>query len=151
MEHYSSLFLLLLALAILYGSAKLGLGTAGSPGPGFLSFWGGAVLFITSIIRFFSVLVSRRGHRGNPEKPFFAGAGWRKVVYVIAALVIYSAFFEKVGYLLCTFFLIFFLLTVIEARRWHVLLVETFLVTIISYIVFEKALMIGFPRGLWGF
>ena len=151
MEHYSSLFLLSLALAILYGSARLGLGTAGSPGPGFLPFWGGAVIFITSAIHFVSVLVSKRGRQGQTTKPPIADAGSRKVVYVIAALLIYSVLFDIVGYILCTFFLLFFLLTVIEARRWYILLIETFLVTFISYVVFEKALKIGFPRGFLGF
>jgi putative tricarboxylic transport membrane protein len=151
MDKYTGLFLLLLGLAILYGSAKLGLGTAGSPGPGFLSFWGGAVLLVTSTIQFVSALASTKGIPGEPPKPLFERGGLRKVVYVIAALLIYTVFLESIGYIVCTFLLMFFLLAVIEARRWHVLLVETLLVTLLSYVVFEKALIIGFPRGLWGF
>ncbi len=151
MDTYSSLFLICLALAILYGSAKLGLGSAGDPGPGFLAFWGGAVLLITSTVQFVSSFAAKKRGSREPPKSLFEGSGSRKVVYVVAALLLYAVLFDSVGYLLCTFFLMFFLLSVIEARRWHVLLIETLLVTLISYIVFEKALIIGFPRGLWGF
>ena len=43
-ENGSSLFLFLLALAVLLGAAELGLGTVSEPGPGFLPFLAAVVL-----------------------------------------------------------------------------------------------------------
>jgi putative tricarboxylic transport membrane protein len=151
-EKSSSLFLLLLALAILYASAKLGLGTLREPGPGFLPFGGGAVLFLTSAIQIlFQAFSTSTAHHGKPAMVFFAERGWRKVIYVILALAFYTFLLEMIGFLLCTFLLILFLLTVIEARSWYIILIESILIVVVCYIIFEKALMVGFPKGIFGF
>jgi putative tricarboxylic transport membrane protein len=151
-EKSSSLFLLLLAFVILCGSARLGRGSAGNPGPGFLPFWGAAVLFVTSVIEFLLRIFSKiKEPKEEREKSFLTGRGWLKVIYVILALVIYTIFFERIGFILCTFFLMIFLLTVVEARRWHIILIESLLITLISYVIFEKGLTAGFPKGALGF
>jgi len=151
-EKNSSLFLILLSFVILYGSTRLGLGTAGSPGPGFLPFWGAAVLFVTSALQFLLTMSSQiKKSKGDPRKSLLRNSGWRKVIYVLLSLVSYTILFERIGFILCTFFLMIFLLTVIEARRWHVILIESVLITLISYVVFEKGLTAGFPKGVLGF
>lgn len=151
-EKNSSLFLILLSFVILYGSTRLGLGTAGNPGPGFLPFWGAAVLFVTSAIQFLlRIFFKIKKSKEEPQKNFLTDEGWWKVIYVILVLVSYTIFFERIGFILCTFFLMIFLLTVIEARRWYVILIESVLITLISYVVFEKGLTAGFPKGVLGF
>jgi putative tricarboxylic transport membrane protein len=151
-EKSSSLFLLLLALVILYESARLGLGSVGSPGPGFLPFWGATVLFVTSVIQFLLKVFSKiKEPKEEREESFLLGRGWRKVLYIILALVIYTIFLEKIGFILCVFFLMVFLLTVIEARRWYIILLESVLITLISYVIFEKGLTVNLPKGVLGF
>jgi putative tricarboxylic transport membrane protein len=151
-EKKSSLFLLLFAIATLLGSAKLGLGKAGAPGPGFLPFWGGAVLFLTSLIQFLSNVFSKKKKNDSGSRSgLFAEPGWRKVFYVILALAIYAFFFENGGFLICTFFLMTFLLVVMQTRRWPIVLMESLLITLLSYLLFEKVLMAGFPKGVLGF
>jgi hypothetical protein len=152
LEKKSSLFLLLFAIATLLGSAKLGLGKMGSPGPGFLPFWGGAILFLTSLIQFLSKVFSKtKPLESESRRGLLAEPGCRKIFYVILALAVYTFFFESGGFLLCTFFLMIFLLAVMDARRWPIVLIESLLITLLSYILFEKVLMAGFPKGVLGF
>jgi putative tricarboxylic transport membrane protein len=151
-QRNSSLFLLLFAVATLLGSVILGLGKMGSPGPGFLPFWGGAVLFLTSLIQFLTIVFSKtKKIELQSQKGFLAEPGWRKVIYVMFALAIYTFFFESGGFLICTFFLMIFLLRVIETRRWHIVLIGSLLITLVSYIIFEKGLTAGLPKGVLGF
>ena len=150
-EKGSSLFLFLVALAVLLGSTKLGLGTVGDPGPGFLPFLAAVVLVFCSGIYFLSrvVLTVQRSHESLAR--LWAGTQWRKVVYVVLTLIAYSIFFEDVGFIACTFFLMMFLLRVMEVKHWYTVLIGGVLITFVSYMTFEKILMIGFPRGILGF
>jgi len=150
-EKKSSLFLLLFAIATLVGSARLGLGKTSAPGPGFLPFWGGAVLFLASLIQFLSNVFSKpKIIEPGSRKGLFTEPGWRKVLYVILALAVYAFFFESGGFLICTFFLMIFLLAS-TARRWPIVLMGSLLITLLSYLLFEKVLTVGFPRGVLGF
>ena len=151
-EKNSSLFLLLFAVATLLGSVRLGLGKTSAPGPGFLPFWGGTVLFLTSLIQFLSNVFSKtKKTELGLRRGLFTEPGWRKVLYVILALAVYAFFFESGGFLICTFFLMIFLLALTEARRWPVVLMGSLLITFLSYLLFEKVLMVGFPKGVLGF
>jgi hypothetical protein len=150
-EKGSSLFLFGVALAVLLGATKLGLGAVGNPGPGFLPFLAAGVLVFCSGIYFLSrvVLTVQRSH--DPLTRPWAGTQWRKVIYVVLTLIAYSIFFEDVGFIACTFFLMMFLLRVMEVKHWYTVLIGGVLITFVSYMTFEKLLMIGFPRGILGF
>ena len=151
-EKSSSLFLFILSLAVLYGSVKLGMGTLGSPGPGFLPFWAAIVLSISSILHFLlNVFSKTQKSKGSIWKNLWEGKKWWKVIYILFALGIYTVFLNDIGFILCTFFLIWFLLTVIQIRRWYIPLIEGALITLAIYIVFEKLLAIGFPKGIFKF
>lgn len=150
-EKSSSLFLLLIALVVLYGSARLGLGTVASPGPGFLPFLAALVLAFSSGIHFLSKIFSKIQRSNGVVANLWAGMKWRKVIYVVLALMVYAIFFEDVGFLLCTFFLMMFLLAVMEVKHWYTVPIGGALVSVATYIIFEKILVIGFPVGILGF
>jgi putative tricarboxylic transport membrane protein len=150
-EKSSSLFLLLIALAVLLGSVKLGLGTIGSPGPGFLPFLAAVVLAFSSGIHFLSKIFSNVQRPNGTVASLWVGAKWRKVIYVVLALVIYSIFIEEVGFIVCTFLVMMVLLLVMEVKHWYTVLIGGALVALISYVVFEKLLAVGFPIGIFGF
>ncbi len=150
-ENGSSLFLFLLALAVLLGAAELGLGTVSEPGPGFLPFLAAVVLALCSGIYFLSrvALTIQRSH--DPLSKPWAETQWRKVIYVVLALIAYSIFLEDLGFLACTFLLMMFLLIVMGVNHWYTAPIGSALITLICYVTFEKILMIGFPRGILGF
>lgn len=147
-----SLFLFLISLLFLYGSVRLGLGTVRNPGPGFVPFWGSVILGLSMIIHLISRLTIKSEKRmcGVPETPW-ADTKWRKIIYVVVGLVVYSIFFDILGFIPCTFVLMMFLFAVTEVGGWYAILTGGILTTLASYIVFEKLLAVAFPRGILGF
>ena len=147
-EKYSSLFLVLLGLAALCGSASLGLGTFRSPGPGLLPFLAAVTIFLSSTIHF----LSRTFSKDESLKNLWGVAGWPKVViYVTITLVIYTTLFESLGFILSTFFLMMVLLNITGRGRLLRVLIESVLITLTTYVFFEMGLSIGFPKGVLGF
>ena len=106
---------------------------------------------MASLIQFLSNVFSKpKIIEPGSRKGLFTEPGWRKVLYVILALAVYAFFFESGGFLICTFFLMIFLLAS-TARRWPIVLMGSLLITLLSYLLFEKVLTVGFPRGVLGF
>ena len=150
-EKGSSLFLLLVAFFVLAGSVTLGLGTFGSPGPGFLPFLAAGVLACSSGIHFLSEMFSRADRSNKKAQTLWAGTKWTKVICVAFVLILYAFCFETAGFILCTFLLMAFLLLVMDIRSAYTVLIGSLLVTLMSYIIFEKLLNIGFPAGILRF
>ncbi len=149
-EKSSTLFLVVLAAAILFASAKLGLGRLREPGPGFFPFLGGAVLFLASAVRLLLGLWESRVREEQAERSF-TGTRWGKVLVVMIALAVYAYVLETAGFILCTFFLMLLLLRAVEPRSWRITLIQSAAITLVSYVVFEKGLAVGFPKGILGF
>jgi putative tricarboxylic transport membrane protein len=145
-DRASGLFWFLFSLFITYQSYKLGLGTLHQPGPGFLFFWTGIVTAILSII---IIVMSLRNR--SPEETAGPGFGrWKvaKIVPVLISLFLYVFLMEWLGFLIVTLLLFIFLLGVIEKKKWWFALLVSFLVTTLTYIVFEMALQSQLPKGL---
>jgi putative tricarboxylic transport membrane protein len=145
-DRASGLFWFLFSLFITYQSYKLGLGTLHQPGPGFLFFWTGIVTAILSII---IIMMSLRNR--PPEETAGLDFGrWKvaKIVPVLISLFLYVFLMEWLGFLIVTLLLFIFLLGVIEKKKWWFALLVSFLVTTLTYIVFEMALQSQLPKGL---
>jgi hypothetical protein len=150
-ENSSSLFLLLIAFAVLLGASNLGLGSVASPGPGFLAFLAAVVLAFSSGIHLISNILSKTPRSNETIAQLWAGTRWRKVTYVVLALLLYSIFLEQAGFILLTFLMMFFLLKITGVKPWYKALMAGALITIGSYLLFERYLKIGFPAGILGF
>lgn len=148
-ELVSSSFWLIFSSVVAVESARLGLGSFRGPGPGFLPFVASLVLGVLS-----SLLLLQAIHRKEEEKELtktLSGWGsWEKVVYTLAALLLYVFLLEKLGFLLCTLLLVAFLLRVIERQRSLVVMVTAFFATIFTYILFQVWLNIQLPSGVLG-
>jgi len=116
-DQTSSLFWLVLGLAVAYGSHRLGLGQLTEPGPGFLLSWSSVILCALAIVVFFQGRRTR-GPTGGPSiGQLWVGANWPKPIYVIVALLAYILTFSHLGFLLTTFFLLLFLFKGIEPEK----------------------------------
>ncbi len=143
----SSIFWLILGLAVTYGSFRLGLGTLTHPGPGFLPFWYGVILAGLSILVFFQGKLARRSGDQAPLGQRWEGMHWSKSIYVVLAILVYTLTFTQVGFLLCTTFLLIFLLKAIDPETWAVTIAAAVIASLVSFVVFALWLDVQLPRG----
>jgi putative tricarboxylic transport membrane protein len=147
-DRASSLFWLLISIAVSVESVRLGVGTLHNPGIGFLTFGASGLLGLLSLVLF--VQASIRGEEVLRE-PLFVGRLWQRILFVLIVLALYSWSMPVLGYLLSTFVLMTLLFWVLEKKKvWLVLLCSS-LSTVITYWVFSKWLNCQFPDGLFGF
>lgn len=144
----SSLFWFFFSVFVLIESLRLGIGTLHNPGMGLLAFGASGLLGILSLILFLQAICKKTEVH---IQPIFAGVFWRRVIFILMALLIYSQVLPLGGYLITTFFLMGFLFWVVEQRKIGWSLVFSFLATLITYVVFSKWLNCQFPDGLLGF
>jgi putative tricarboxylic transport membrane protein len=146
----SGLFWLLLSIAVITESLRMGIGTVQNPGMGFMSFWAGGLLAILSLGLLVGTILKKR--RGGNEAAL-TGAGRKKALFVLGALVVYAVIMPVVGYLIGTFLLMTFLYWFADptGMRWFLwCLVLSFLTTAVSYYVFSVLLNCQFPPGVLG-
>lgn len=148
LDQASSLFWLLVSIAVLVESIRLGIGKVQNPGMGFMTFGASGILGILSLALFIRASLSREEREA---KPLFGGGLWKRVLFVLLVLSVYSVAMPTLGYLLSTFILMTLLFWVLERRKVWLVFMASFLSTLITYFVFSKWLNCQFPDGLFGF
>ena len=124
-----------------YQSAKLPFGTVHSPGQGFFPWWTSTAIVLLALVLLFQAFTSRSSIAQQ-------GAGRiAKVSLLLLVLFAYTFLLELLGYLLCTFFLVLFMLRAIDLQRWTVALGMAAVTAIGSYVVFAMWLSVPLPRG----
>jgi putative tricarboxylic transport membrane protein len=145
-DQSSSLFWLAIGVGTALSSLKYGIGTFHEPGPGFITFFAGAILIILSLGLFFSSFRDQEGRSGL--KSLWAGLETGKVLYVIVLLVAYLFLLKPAGFLISTFFLLFLLFRVKGSYGLKTIFLLSSLVTLGSYIIFEIWLKAQLPKGI---
>jgi putative tricarboxylic transport membrane protein len=145
-DQSSGLFWLVVGIGIAISSLKYGFGTLHEPGPGFITFFAGAILIILSFALFLSSLKNRED-RSNLQS-LWAGLDPGKVLYVIVLLVAYTLLLKPVGFLISTFFLLSLLFRIKGTYRLKTVFLMSLLVTMGSYIIFEIWLKAQLPKGI---
>jgi hypothetical protein len=145
-DQSSSLFWLVAAIGIVLLSLKYGVGTFHEPGPGFITFFAGAILIILSLGLFFSSLRDEEGRSGL--RGLWTGLETGKVLYVVLLLVAYIFLLKPIGFPISTFILLFLLFRVKGTYRLSTIFLMAFLVTAGSYIIFEIWLKAQLPKGI---
>ena len=145
-DQSSGLFWLVVGIGIAISSLKYGFGTLNEPGPGFITFFAGAILIILSFALFLSSFKNRED-RSNLQS-LWAGLDPGKVLYVIVLLVTYTLLLKPIGFLISTFFLLSLLFRIKGTYRLKTVFLMSFLVTMGSYIIFEIWLKAQLPKGI---
>ena len=132
---------LVFSVMALYESAKLPFGTIHKPGEGFFPFWISAVLFLLGLCLLFQALTSRPGTaRGGSGRV-------AKVAALLVVLAAYTFLLDPLGYPLCTFLLVVFMLRATDPQPWTVALSMAAITAVGSYVVFAIWLSVPLPRG----
>ncbi len=124
-----------------YESAKLPFGTVHNPGPGFFPWWTSVVLALLALVLLVHALTSRsRTAREGPGRI-------AKVAALLVVLGAYTFLLDPLGYPLCTFLLVLFMLRVTDRERWAVALGVAAITAVGSYVVFALWLSVPLPPG----
>jgi putative tricarboxylic transport membrane protein len=132
-------------VAIMVSSFKLRLDTLAHPGPGFLPFLAGLILFALSVVVFLRAAPDPK--RGKTRQ-LWEGLDWPKAAIVAAVLMVYPLIFTHLGFLLSTILLLIFLLRAIEPVGWVSALGGAVLTAFVSFAVFALWLQVQLPRGI---
>jgi putative tricarboxylic transport membrane protein len=144
----SSLFWLLLSIYVCVESLRLDIGTLRSPGMGFMTFGTSVLLGALSLVLFVQAFLRKEESKTNPLSPEIL---WKRIVFVLIALLIYSAIMPTGGYLISTFLLMGFLFWILKRANWWWAITSSLITTIATYFVFSKWLNCQFPDGFFGF
>ncbi len=148
LDQTSSLFWLLVSVAVWVESIHLGVGSLHNPGMGFLTFGASGILGILSLLLFIQASLQEQTIKVSP---LLEGILWQRILFVVIALVLYSWAMPELGYLISTFVLMTLLFWVLEKKRIGLVLISSLVSTLATYLVFSKWLNCQFPDGLFGF
>jgi len=127
--------------AALYESLKLPFGTVHSPGQGFFPWWTSVVLLLLALLLLVQAVASRStAAREGPGRI-------AKVAALLVVLGAYTFLLEPLGYPVCTFLLVLFMLRATDPQRWAVALSMAAITAAGSYVVFAIWLSVPLPRG----
>lgn len=144
-DRWTGIFFILLSAYVCGESLRLGLGDMHSPGPGFISFWSGLVLGLMALGLVIGSFLKKEGRAGEEF------LNWKSVAWVIFSLFGFLLILDTLGFILSTFLFVFFLLELVERKRWFFSLGVAGLTAIFSYVIFAILLKAQLPQGIFNF
>jgi putative tricarboxylic transport membrane protein len=124
----------------------MGLGSLNSPNVGLFPFLIGCLLGLLAAVRLCASLFSKSAiHAPKISIPF------ARILPLLACLFAYVLLMNEVGFILSSFFLVVFLLKVIEPKPWLVTLPLGVGISLGAYFVFRVLLGIQLPEGILAF
>lgn len=149
----NNFFWISLGLLACISGLQLGVGTVSSGEAGFMPFVYGVLLIVLSLLDLIT------GLKGQWQKMFgaayFAKGFWveiklANVIITMAALFIYTALFETVGFIILTVFLFSFFFRMYAPRPWWKIILTSIMITFVFYAVFKFGLGTQLPTGYFG-
>lgn len=140
----SGIALALFALAVIWESRQLPLGTFRHPGPGYVPVVLAVLLLILAICL---VLTSGRASLLSS----ITWTEWRHALAILAASIFSVLGIERLGYRLTVLLVLVFLVKLVERRGWVMSLVFAFGFSFGSYFLFYTILRVPLPEGPLGF
>jgi putative tricarboxylic transport membrane protein len=135
---------MILGGVILLFSVLFGFGTLRQPGPGLFPALAGALILVTSGLRF------RKGRReAPPSAPLFAQRELRTLLRMLTLLAGWILAMPLLGYVAVTFVTTFFLAREMGLERLVKPLLLAVGTTLLCYLLFDLWLYLDLPRGFW--
>lgn len=144
----SSLFWMLVGFGISYGGYSIGLGSLKEPGSGFIFFWLGIIVVGLASLVFVKTALGKMARVDVTAG--WLGLRWKKVLWVLVALIFYASSFQFLGFILATVILLLFLFKVVEPQKWLESVAWAVGATVASYFLFQVWLGAQLPKGLLG-
>jgi putative tricarboxylic transport membrane protein len=143
-ELWGGLFWLAVGAFVVWAGRDMGLGRLHEPGPGFAFYWIGILMCALALAVVGQALVTG----GAPLASLWAGTRWRKVLVVIALLLVYGIGFDAIGFIPCTLALLLVLMWFVDPVDWRVALIVAVVSTFGVWAALTKWLKIQLPAGV---
>lgn len=141
-DRWTGLFLLILSFYVCSESWRLGLGNYFRPGPGFFPFYSSLLLGALALTL---ILLTFRHSQEKAE----SWANSSKIVSVCLATLGFAFLLDWLGFIGTVFLFIFFLLRMVERRRWLFCAGAGILTSVACYVVFQLWLRVQLPTGIF--
>lgn len=151
-ERIGSLFLIVLSIIVCIYSVRLKIGSLSNPASGFIPFIAGLLFGLLSLLQIIEwIILKRSKEKVKYHKIIEEGGGpggRNRIIIVITLLLAYITIMPKLGYLISTFLLMIFLFRIGHQIKWWFLLAFSFLITLSTYLIFDRWLSCRFPVGV---
>lgn len=141
----SSIILISFSLVFLLQAKGFSFGTLRAPEAGFLPIILGILLAILSLV-FFGQSIRSKGEGRSPNRGEVQS--WGKISIAVVTLFASALAFERLGYVLTSYFLVAFLLWTIGRHKWWVAVVVATLTSLGSFLIFGWLSGSSLPAGL---
>ena len=136
---WAGILFIAFGLAFIIFSREYAMGTAAKMGPAYFpSVLGGLLTLLGAVIT-----LSGMGHTEKPVQ--LSPTGWREIVSVLLAVIAFAASLPSLGIIVSIVLLIWIAAPASHEFQWKDTLVTTFVLLILSYLVFVKGLELQFP------
>ena len=142
------LFWLAIGILLSLWSSRYEVGSLVQAGPGLLPLGLGILLVFLSLILLVQAL--RASTAVQVTAAISLPGHWKRVAYTVLVLLLATFLFEKIGYLITLFLMIFFLMCGSKPRNWQTVLLVAFFSAVGVYLVFVLLLKQPLPRGPLG-
>jgi len=148
-DRISSIFWMILSIGLIKWGLDLDLGALSAPDAGFIIFWVGVAMLGLALAIFTQTFLPKV--QTGERKRLWSGQGWRKVLFVLASLLVYAHFLVPLGFLPATFLLLLFLFKWIEPHKWATAIGVSVVMVSVTYVVFAYWLGCQLPKGFFDF
>jgi hypothetical protein len=141
-----------LAMGIFIGivAMRTGVGAVKEPGPGFIALAAGLFMAGVGLVMILTALLGAVSIRkGGPLSRVLSSISWSRVLCTLGLLFGYAFLLDRLGHVLATFLVMWGLFYDWDKKNPVISLLLSVLVTGISYLFFEKLLLVRFPKGIW--
>lgn len=140
-----SVILFAIVIETLIATRELPIGSLSSPHVGFFPLVVAVLLGILSLILFVQAL-KIKSIMEIPKRMSFGNL--KAIIPSVGFLFLFAIFFESLGYLISTFYLMAFLLRMHGTKKWWMAIIYALCATGCSYLIFDILLKAQLPRGL---
>jgi len=126
---------------------RLGFGSFGRPGPGFVPFLAAAAMGGLAVVALAQSILERSA---AAAERIFSRREILRVLLMIAMLLAYVLLWNVLGFLAATFPLLLYLYRVVEPLRWRTAFIAAALTLLVAYLLFSTVLGARLPVGrIW--
>jgi putative tricarboxylic transport membrane protein len=126
----------------------LGLGASNDPGSGFVLFWAGLLMTLLAGVQLVRC-VAGGGDGGGRIGDLWRGLAWWKPVAAVVVLAVYGAALLPLGFLVSTVVFLLVLMLAVDRNPPAVAVAVAVGATAAIFLVFDKWLGVGLPRGIF--